>query len=87
MTCRPSGTCQRPPGYSDVTEKIGAAFRRHASIDSSKIRIFIMGNLVTLEGRVRSWAGRDDAEEAASSAKGVNQVVSNLIVEEKEFAF
>lgn len=46
-----------------------------------------MGNLVTLEGRVRSWAGRDDAEEAASSAKGVNQVVSNLIVEEKEFAF
>ncbi|PSL31612.1 BON domain-containing protein [Dyadobacter jiangsuensis] len=80
-------TVRPHPVYSDVTEKIGAAFQRHASIDSSKIRICITGNRVTLEGRVRSWAERDDAEEAAWSAKGVNQVVNNLIVEEEEFAF
>jgi hypothetical protein len=29
---------------------------------------------------------RDDAEEVAWSAKGVNQAINNLIVEEEEFA-
>lgn len=75
------------PVAGDIAKKIESAFQRHASIDSGKVKISVTGSKVTLTGAVRSWNEKEDAEEAAWAALGVNQVINNLVVEEEEFAF
>ena len=64
----------------DVSEKIKAAFKRSAEVDSSHITVESSGGKVTLKGNVRSWAERRDAEAAAWSAPGVTQVDDRLAV-------
>ena len=64
----------------DVSEKIKAAFKRSAEVDSSQITVESSDGKVTLKGKVRSWAERRDAESAAWSAPGVTQVDDRLAV-------
>lgn len=71
----------------DLDNKISAAFQRHASVDSAKIRVSVSGNQVTLNGTVRSFAESEDAEDAAWAAPGVGSVVNNLSIEEPELAY
>jgi len=72
---------------SDIQQKINSAFRRSANIDSGKITAEVFGNKVTLRGKVRSFAEKDDAERAAWSAPGVANLESHLEIEVPEFAF
>ena len=62
----------------DIKRKISAAFHRSATIDSSNIEVDISGSRATLKGKVRSWAEKRDAEDAAWTAPGV-LVVDNKI--------
>jgi osmotically-inducible protein OsmY len=62
----------------EVKLKIENAFKRDAQIDSDKISVEAVGNMVTLRGKVHSWTEREDAEYAAFAAPGVASV-SNLI--------
>jgi len=71
----------------DIKQKINAAFHRSATVDSSKITADIIGHKVILNGKVRSFTEKDDAEYAAWSAPGVLSVESKLEVEEPEYAF
>ena len=71
----------------DIEQKISAAFHRSATVDSGKITVDITGSRVTLRGKVRSIAEKDDAETAAWNAPGVTGVESKLEVEVPEFAF
>jgi len=64
----------------DVNRKIHEAFKRSAEIDSSQITVETTDSKVTLNGKVRSWAERRDAENAAWSAPGVTQVDDRLAV-------
>jgi osmotically-inducible protein OsmY len=64
----------------DVTQKIKDAFKRSAEIDSSAISVESTDGKVILKGKVRSWAERRDAENAAWSAMGVTQVDDRLAV-------
>lgn len=65
----------------DVTRKITAAFHRSATLDAERVKVDVNGGTVTLRGTVRSFAEKEDAEDAASCAPGVNRVQSFLAVE------
>ncbi len=63
---------------SEVQRTIEQAFRRAAEIDADKIDVSVEKDKVILKGKVSSWAERDEAERAAWSAPGVNEVVDYL---------
>ena len=64
----------------DVKAKIEAAFKRSAEIDARRVSVTAMDGKVVLNGNVRSWAERQEAERAAWAAPGVSQVDDRLTV-------
>ena len=72
----------RQPNASvnDVGRKILDAFKRSATIDAQKVSVEAQNGRVVLTGTVRSWAERQDAENAAWAAPGVAMVEDRIIV-------
>jgi osmotically-inducible protein OsmY len=68
------------PKATDVKGRIESAFRRSAEIDAGRIQVDTADGKVTLRGRVRSWAEREEAENAAWAAPGVTGVDDELKV-------
>lgn len=72
----------------DVQQKISAAFHRSATIDADKVLVEVIGNKAILRGNVRSFAEKEDAEDAAWAAPGITSVESHLsVVPTEEYAF
>jgi len=65
----------------DIQKAISDSFRRSATIDADKIKVDVMGSRVSLTGNVRSLPEQEDAESAASFAKGVTSVDNKLTIE------
>ena len=65
---------------AEVKNRIEAAFRRSADIDARGIQVDAKDRTITLRGRVRTWAEREEAERAAWAAPGVLAVEDELIV-------
>lgn len=73
---------------ADVKNKISAAFHRTATIDADRISVEVEGTKAILKGKVRTYAERDDAVDAAWSAPGITTVENRLeLVSSEEFAF
>lgn len=68
----------------DIRVKINQALHRTATVDAERIAVEVDGNKVILHGKVRSFAEKDDVEDAAWCAPGVSRVESHIEVEPVE---
>jgi osmotically-inducible protein OsmY len=64
----------------DVKDKIKAAFHRSAEIDARRVDVEVQDGQVILHGSVRSWAEREEAQQAAWAAPGVSAVDNQIAV-------
>jgi len=62
----------------DVQRRITEALHRHAAIDARRIHVEASGGTITLDGNVRSWGERDEAERAAWTVSGVANVINRI---------
>ena len=65
---------------TEVKRKIEKAFRRSAEVDANRITVEATGGEVILEGTVRSWAERQEAERAAWATPGVTKVDNRITI-------
>ena len=63
-----------------IETDIKAAFERSALLDAAKITVETSGNQVTLAGKVRNYAEKEEAERVAWAASGVSAVDNQLTV-------
>lgn len=64
----------------EVKTKIEDALRRSAEVDARRIMVSSAEGVVTLDGNVRSWFEREEAERAAWAAPGVTRVIDHILV-------
>lgn len=64
----------------DVKKHIENALKRSAEIEAAGVSVNVVGNKVTLEGKVKTWADRFAAENAAWATPGVSAVEDKLAV-------
>ncbi len=64
----------------EVKDKIEADLRRSAEVDARRIGVEIRDGKVILNGNVRSWVEREEAQQAAWAAPGVSEVENHITV-------
>jgi osmotically-inducible protein OsmY len=64
----------------EIKAKIEDAFKRNAQLEAKRISVESLDGKVVLRGTVRSWAERDEAEDAAWRAPGVREVENKIDV-------
>lgn len=65
---------------TNLKAAIETAFERSALLDAEKIQVELAGSKVTLRGKVRNYAERDEAERVAWAAPGVWSVDNQIDV-------
>jgi osmotically-inducible protein OsmY len=65
---------------TDLKQKIEKALVRNAQTDARHITVEVHGSKVILYGTVRSYAEKQEAEDAAWSAPGVSEIDNRIVV-------
>jgi osmotically-inducible protein OsmY len=65
---------------TDVKQKIEDALKRSAELDARRISVESRDGTVILRGKVRAWAEREEAEQAAWAAPGVTAVQNQIAI-------
>jgi osmotically-inducible protein OsmY len=65
---------------SEVKTNIEQALRRAAEVDADRIKVSVVKDKVILDGKVSSWAERQEAERVAWSVRGVTTVEDLLVI-------
>lgn len=73
-------TLRARPVVADVEQRIRDALRRDATIDADGIEVRVLGDKVTLEGKVDCWRDRELVERTVWAAPGVHAVEDHLRV-------
>ena len=68
------------PSPAEIERKIEDALVRSAETDALRITAEVHGSKVVLEGTVRSWAEKQEAERVAWSAPGVTEVDNQISI-------
>jgi osmotically-inducible protein OsmY len=68
------------PSPEDLHQRIESALVRSVETDAAGIDIEVRGEMIILEGTVRSWLEREEAERVAWSAPGIVSVHNHLTV-------
>lgn len=76
----------KPIDTKEILRKITAAYHRSATVDASSIILEPSDNKVTLRGKVRSWAEKQEAEKIAWAAPGVSTVDNQIEVDAEVYA-
>ena len=63
---------------SELKKKIEQALIRNAEIDANSITVEVQGSKAVLKGKVRSWAEKHEAENAAWLAPGITSVDNKI---------
>jgi osmotically-inducible protein OsmY len=73
-------TLKQRPLARDVERRIREALHRDATLDAAAIDVTVLGDRVTLDGKVDCWRDRELVEQAAWAVPGVRTVQDNLHV-------
>jgi osmotically-inducible protein OsmY len=73
-------TVQPTAKPGEVKIDIEKALMRYAQLDARRIRVESLDDQVILHGSVRSWAERQEAEDAAWAAPGIAKVTNNITI-------
>ena len=81
ISVKPSTTAK------DIKQKITATFLRSATLDSEKIDVEVHGNKAILKGKVRSWAEKQEAQNALWNANGITSVENKIEVDTEMYSY
>lgn len=68
------------PTPADIRQRIESALKRDAELDALAIQVKVSDGVVTLDGKIDTWADRQIAERAAWAVPGVTRVNDHLYV-------